>query len=147
MLLGLVTSATAIGQDDLAMTSDTRYPMPSLDAPQPTVQEETREETATPGFRLNMLKAARKAYRDGKIDRRTFRRVRVGMLVPGVAKAAEDAAIMQLNSQNDPAVDNILPIGEDGKIDRSGINWENLLAFLERLIPIILQIITIFAGG
>ena len=38
-----------------------------------------------------------------------------------------------------------LPIDEDGKIEVSRIDWEGLISFLERLVPLILKLIDLFA--
>ena len=64
------------------------------------------------------------------------------MLSPSVRARAEDLVVMDLAASG---IEGVYTLGADGKIDRSSIDWDQLLAFIEKLIPIILDLIKLFA--
>lgn len=88
-------------------------------------------------FHRSMLQAIVRARQDDKITRRDAVRLRVALWSPAFRDAAEDLAIIQMAFSGDAGV----PVNDDGSIDRSRIDWEALLSFLERLLPLILQLI------
>jgi hypothetical protein len=93
-------------------------------------------------FHTAMEQAIRKARRDGNINLGTATLCRVKLLVPVIRKWAESNAIDQVLGTNPEA----LPFKDDGTVDKTAIEWGDgqLLDFLERFIPILLQIIEIF---
>ena len=96
-------------------------------------------EAQTP-FHRSVIQSAIKASKAGEIRRTDVVRLRVAMMSPAFRQHAEDLAVMQMSASGS---DNT-PIGADGKVDRASIDWEKLLAFLEKLLPIILQLIDAF---
>jgi hypothetical protein len=118
------------------------------DISEPVVVTETQDRQETAGrikLRAGIIRAGRSAMRKGDISRREFNRIRVATLLPSVMDQVEDAAIMQISASGEDTGD-IFECSDDGKINRASIDWDQLAAFLEKLLPIILQIITIFAG-
>ena len=96
---------------------------------------------AADNFHREVIKAVVKARKEGKITRTEAVRIRVAMISPAFRKRVEDVAVMQLAASGQ---DTGLPIGEDGKINRAQIDWEALADFLERIIPLIMQLIQAF---
>lgn len=96
------------------------------------------------GFQLALVKAVKESRKKGEMSNRQALRLRVAMLSPAFRKQAEDLAVTQMafSGTDDP-----LPRGEDGKINRAGIDWDNLLVFLEKLLPFILQLLDMFASN
>lgn len=92
---------------------------------------------ATTSFHRAVIQAATKAVRDGKMRRADLIRLRVAMLSPSFREHAENLAVVQMSASGS---DNV-PLGDDGRIDRSRIDWEALAAFLEKLLPLILMLI------
>ena len=105
------------------------------------------EELSNNRFRATLLKAADSAARKGEIRRLDVVRLRVASLSPAFVARAQELAVLQMSASGDDLGD--LPIGDDGKIEVNRIDWENLLAFIERLIPLILRLIDLFSmnGG
>lgn len=101
---------------------------------------EVRE--AQTAFHRTVVQAAIKAAKAGEIKRVDVVRLRVAMMSPAFRQHAEDLAVMQMSASGS---DNT-PIGADGKVDRASIDWEKLLAFLEKLLPLILQLIDAFGS-
>lgn len=99
----------------------------------PVVQ--TEEVSQDIKFRRAVAKAAREARKKGKISRADQIRLRVAMFAPAFRQQAEDMAVIQMSLSGS---DN-LPLGDDGRIERSRIDWDGLIAFLEALLPILLQ--------
>jgi len=91
-------------------------------------------------FHRNVIKAAMKLHKDGKLKRSKVLRLRICMLSPAFRNAAEELAITQMVFSGAESV----PMDENGIVERANIDWDKLLEFLEKLIPIILQIISIF---
>jgi len=98
------------------------------------------EVEAQTGFHRNVVKAAMALHKKGEIKRGQLLRLRICMLSPAFRKSAEELAITQMVFSGDEGV----PMSADGVVDRAQIDWDKLLEFLEKLIPIILQIISIF---
>ena len=85
-------------------------------------------------FHRNVIKAAVKAQRDGKISRKDLRRLRVAMLSPAFREQAKQLAVVQMLSSEQ--ADQIPRV--DGQID-----WDKLGDFLERIWPLILQLLDV----
>ncbi len=83
-------------------------------------------------FHRNVIRGAIKAQREGKISRRELRKIRVAMISPAFRSQAKELAEIQMLSSGDS--DKIPRIGEN-------IDWDALLAFIEKLIPLILKLI------
>jgi hypothetical protein len=98
------------------------------------------EVEAQTGFHRNVVKAAMALHKKGEMKRGQLLRLRICMLSPAFRKSAEELAITQMVFSGAEGV----PMSADGVVDRSQIDWDKLLEFLEKLIPIILQIISIF---
>lgn len=92
---------------------------------------------ATTSFHRALIQAATKAVRDGKMRRADLIRLRVAMLSPAFRQQAEDLAVIQMSASGS---DNV-PIGDDGKVNRANIDWDALIAFIEKLIPLLLMLI------
>jgi hypothetical protein len=100
---------------------------------------EVRE--AGDNFHREIIRAAVKLQRDGKIKRADVVRLRVAMIAPAFRKQAEDLAIVQMSASGSEAT----PIGADGQIDRASIDWAGIAAFLEKFIPLLLQLLDAFS--
>ena len=104
------------------------------------------ETESSDGLRRELVKASRKAVRSGTITRRDARRVRVALFSPAFREAAEDLCIVQMAFSGDDAADN-LPRKANGDIDRVAIDWEGFAAFLERILPLIVDLLIAFGAG
>lgn len=98
------------------------------------------EVEAQTSFHRNVIKAAMELHKKGEIKRGQLLRLRICMLSPAFRNSAEELAITQMVFSG---AENV-PMNEDGVVERSQIDWDALLEFLEKLVPIILQIISIF---
>jgi hypothetical protein len=104
-------------------------------------QEPSIETVGSTGFHQALIRAAMKAQQEGKIKRVELIRLRLAMMSPAFRQHAEDLAIIQMAASGSDSV----TLTDTGKIDRASIDWEKFLAFLEKLIPIILQLIDAFS--
>lgn len=105
-----------------------------------------QQETAEDRFGREVIRAAVRAAKEGTITRRDVVRLRVAMLSPSFREQAHDLAIVQMAASGSDAVGGAdVPVDEEGKIVETAINWEGLAAFLEKLIPILLQLINAFS--
>jgi hypothetical protein len=95
-------------------------------------------------FRQSLLKAADAAAKAGEIKRVDVVRLRVATLSPAFLAQAERLAVIQMAFSGEE-----VPTLDDGRIDVAKIDWEGLILFLEKLIPLILKLIDLFAmnGG
>ncbi len=93
-------------------------------------------------FHKGIVKAARQARKAGTITRGQQTKVQVAMLSPAFRKHAEDLAVIQMAFSGSDEV----PMTEAGFVDRAAIDWDGLILFLEKLIPLILQLLEIFGG-
>jgi len=91
-------------------------------------------------FHSSVIKGIAKLRRSGEMSARDALRLRVAMLSPAFQQQAEDLAVIQMAFSGSDEV----PFDTNGKVDRAAIDWENLIAFIERLIPLILQLIDLF---
>jgi hypothetical protein len=104
-----------------------------------------RIETATDKFNRNVIKSAVKAAKDGTITRRDVMRLRVAMLSPAFREQAQELAIVQMSASGSDALgSDAVPTDEDGRVIESAIDWDKLLSFIEKLIPILLQLLDAF---
>lgn len=101
---------------------------------------ETAVDEAGVKFHRALIQAAVKANKDGKLKRAELFRLRVAMLSPAFRQHAEDLAVTQMSASGSEGV----PMTPEGAVDRASIDWDALLAFLEKLIPLILQLIEMF---
>ena len=107
-----------------------------------TVQQ---EETAEDSFRRGVIKAAVKAAKEGTITRRDVVKIRVAMFSPAFRDQAYQLAVVQMSASGSDALgSDAVPIDEDGKIVETAIDWDKLFAFIEKLLPLILQLIDAF---
>jgi hypothetical protein len=93
-------------------------------------------------FSKSVIQAAVSAQKKGQIKRAQLLQIRLAMLSPSVRSQAEDLVVMELAASG---MEGVYTLDADGKIDRSSIDWDQLLAFIEKLIPIILDLIKLFA--
>ena len=99
---------------------------------------------ARDGFRVAVRKAARNARKAKKITPRQYILLNVAMISPNFRKAAEDLAIIQMTFSGFDLEEQGIPVDAEGRIIRTEINWDAIIAFLEELIPLIIQLIEIF---
>ena len=95
-------------------------------------------------FRRALLKAAQTAAAKKEISRIQVIQLRVATLSPAFMVQAQRLAVVQMAFSGED-----VPTDADGKIEVSRIDWEGLAAFLERIIPLILKLLDLFAfnGG
>ena len=98
------------------------------------------EVEAQSSFHKNVIRAAIKLHKKGEIKRSQLLRLRICMLSPAFRNSAEELAITQMVFSGAENVQ----MNENGVVERSQIDWDALLEFLEKLVPIIIQIISIF---
>jgi hypothetical protein len=86
-------------------------------------------------FRKTLIKAAEEAQASGEITRGELFRLRFASLRPQVAAQMEKCCAEQATSEGlMPAAGNL-----------NAFDWTQLLAFIKELLPLILQIISIFS--
>lgn len=105
----------------------------------PPKKDVVQEVSANP-FRRELLKAAQVAASKKEITRAQVIQLRVATLSPAFLAQAERLAVVQMAFSGDE-----VPVDGDGKIEVGKIDWEGLAAFLEKIIPLILKLIDIFA--
>jgi hypothetical protein len=91
-------------------------------------------------FRRVLLKAAQTAAAKKEISRADVVRLRVASLSPAFLAQAERLAVVQMAFSGEE-----VPTDADGKIEAAKIDWDALIEFIERLIPLILKLIDLFA--
>jgi len=113
----------------------------------PPPKQDVVEQVSRNPFRATLLKAADSAAKKGEIRRMDVVRLRVATLSPAFLERAQELAVIQMSFSGDDLGE--IPVDADGKIEVSRIDWEGLIAFLERLLPLILRLIDLFAfnGG
>lgn len=124
--LGLCWSCTVCGQDVVV---------------QQVVKLEVNE--AEKPFHRELIRAAVRASKkaDSGVSRRDVIRLRVAMLSPAFRESSQELAIVQLYFNGSE-----LPTNPDGSIAVDEIKWdaEQWIAFLEKLVPIVLALLKIF---
>jgi hypothetical protein len=117
---------------------------PYVSAQSPTAaQDPVAEQVMANKFRQSLLRAANEAAKSGEIRRVDVIKLRVASLSPAFLEQAQQLAVIQMSMSGEDLGD--LPVNDDGKIEVSRIDWEGLITFLERLIPLILKMIDLFA--
>jgi hypothetical protein len=97
-------------------------------------------------FQVAVAKAVRSARKNGDLSVRQAIKLRVALISPAFKKKAEDLAVTQMAfGQGDG--DAPLPRTEAGAIDRAAIDWDGLIGFLEKLLPLLLQLLDAFASA
>jgi hypothetical protein len=102
------------------------------------------EEVSNNKFSAALLKAADSAARKGDISRLSVLRLRVRSLSPAFLEQARDLAVTQIVFSGEES--EFVPFDDSGKVEVNRIDWEGLIAFLERLLPLILKLIDLFAA-
>lgn len=124
--LGLGWSCTVCGQD----------------AVQPPAVVYTVE--AERPFHRQVIRSAVEASKkpDSGVSRRDVIRLRVAMLSPAFREHAEQLAVTQLFFNGSD-----VPMNEDGTVAMEEIKWDSAewMAFLEKLVPILLMLLRMFA--
>jgi hypothetical protein len=103
-------------------------------------KQDVVQEVSENKFRRALLKAAQTAAANKEISRVQVIQLRVASLSPAFLAQAERLAVVQMAFSGEE-----VPTDADGKIEVSRIDWEGLAAFLERIIPLILKLIDLFA--
>ena len=88
-------------------------------------------------FRSALGTAIRKAAKEKKITRAEALRLRVAMLSPAFRKHAEDLAVIQMAFSGS----DLVPFDAEGRVERGSIDWDAFAAFLERIIPLLLDLL------
>jgi hypothetical protein len=96
------------------------------------------EEVSNNKFRSALLKAAQEAAKKGELKRIDVVRLRVATLSPAFLERAEMLAKVQMSASGED-----IPVGEDGRIEVR--DWGAFLDFLERLLPLLLKLLDLFA--
>ena len=109
----------------------------------PPPKQDVAEQVSRNPFRQALLKAADSAAKKGEIRRLDVVRLRVATLSPAFLERAQELAVIQMSFSGDDLGE--IPVDADGKIEVSRIQWENFLAFIEALLPLILKIIDLFS--
>ena len=103
----------------------------------PVAQEQTSDTTLRRAF----LQAVRDARKAGTITAKDAVTLRVSSFSPAFMQQVEQVAVTQMVMSGG---DEALPMSADGSIDRASIPWGNFGAFLQKLLPIILELIKLF---
>jgi len=96
-------------------------------------------------FRRELISAAKKAAAKGDISRRDLIKLRIASFSPAFVERAEELCVVQMAMSGEDS--DALPMDEDGNIVKTAIDWEAFAAFLERILPLILQILAAFGLG
>ena len=92
-------------------------------------------------FRKSLVSAIAAARKAGKINARQAIRLRVATISPAFLEQAEELCVIQMAMSEDGGV---LPRTETGAVDKTAIDWEGFASFLERIIPLLLELFTRF---
>ena len=87
-------------------------------------------------FHRSMVNAVRSARQNGSINGRQAVRIRVALMAPAFRAEAQALCMTQMAFS-----------GEAGDIDQTAIDWESFGAFLEKIIPLIIDLLTRFGIG
>ena len=94
-------------------------------------------------FRQQLIQAAVSAQKKNEISRLDLLRIRVASFSPSLIKKAEDLAVIQMAASGEEGP---FSLDANGEIVRETIDWSGLATFLEKLIPLILELIRVFGG-
>lgn len=121
-------------------------PLAGPSAVQPAAEKPTpagpREASAS--LHRVVIAAAVKQQRAGQMTRLELFRLRVAMLSPAFRDRVADLAVVQIVASAEADIP--LQVDANGEIDKTAIDWEGLISFIERLMPLILQLIGLFGG-
>ena len=110
----------------------------------PVVVETSKPVEVRDGFRSALVKAIRAKVRSGELSRSDAVRIRVAMISPAFRKHVEDLAITQMVFSG---VDSdAIPFDDAGKVERASINWDSLLDYLGKLLPLIISLLDLFGA-
>ena len=101
------------------------------------------EVESSDSFHREIIRAASKLRVKGELSRAKMIRLRVAMLSPAFRQRAKELAVTQMAFSNSDAP---ILVNSQGEIDETAIDWDSLADFLERLIPIIVQLMSIFGA-
>lgn len=96
-------------------------------------------------FRRELISAAKKAAAKGDISRRDLIKLRIASFSPAFVERAEELCLVQMAMSGEDS--DALPLDDDGNIVKTAIDWEAFAAFLEKILPLILQILAAFGLG
>lgn len=94
------------------------------------------------GFRASLSRAVTEARKDGTLKPREALRLQVRMLSPAFIEQAHDLAVTQIAFSGE--TNEAVPLDAEGKVNVAGINWDGLIAFLEKLLPLLLKLFSAF---
>ena len=111
--------------------------------PQVGVQEQavTPTRLQRSPFHKSVVFAIGKQRQAGKLTMRQAVRLRTAMMSPAFRERAKELAVIQMAFSGGE-----VPMNEAGFVDQTAIDWEGLATFLERLVPILLQLLAAYGG-
>ena len=125
--------------------------IPSVCYSQETVAEQQFSEVASGDtFHESILKAAAKRIESAQAGpekikaRADYWRIRSAMLLPRMRAKIKELVVMQIALEVEAGNESPAVPVVDGRVDTANIDWNALLAFLEKLIPIIITLIGLF---
>ena len=105
------------------------------DKPAPVIAQEDATPQSLQSFRRSLIKAAEEARDAGEITRAELFKIRIASISRPALRQMQQAVVEQATHEGKIVAGT--PIG--------AVNWENLLQFIKELLPIILEIIKMFA--
>jgi hypothetical protein len=105
------------------------------DKPQPVVVQEEATPQSLQSFRRSLIKAAEEAQSNGEISRAELFKIRIASISRPALRQMQQAVVEQATHEGKIIAGT--PIG--------AVNWDGLLQFIKELLPIILDIIKMFA--
>lgn len=91
-------------------------------------------------LRPAFLDAVRSARKSGDITSMQALQLRVASFSPAFLDRVEQMCLVQMAFSGADGI----PMGDDGTIDKTAINWGELADFLERVLPLLLDLLTGF---
>lgn len=101
-----------------------------------TAQDDPGTVAGSDGFVVAMRRAVSEARKSGKISRREAIRLQVALFSPAFRQTAREFACVQMAFSGEE-----VPVDDTGRVDASSIDWGAIADFLERVIPILLDIL------
>lgn len=92
-------------------------------------------------FRRAMAKALNASRKSDRISRTDAIKVRVAMFSPAFRDHVKKMCVVQMAFSENSEV---LPRTDSGEIDVASIDWEGFASFLERIVPLIMELLTAF---
>jgi len=110
------------------------------------VESRVREEMRESGsFHRQMVRSIRTARQRGEITGRQAVRIRTALLSPAFRTEAQTLALTQLAFSGE--ADDALQYDENGNIIETAIDWEGFASFLERVLPLLIDLLVRFGLG